>query len=175
VLLHPPRVGCCRSDALVPPLFSGLIKATCVRLFAVKSPPFEFRSTFFSIWGSQIGRGTMPIYEFQCQACGHGLEVLQKISAEPPRDCPSCGESELKKKVSAAAFRLKGSGWYETDFKTGGKKNIAGDKAAPSSEAAGKDSSSGGESGASSSGSSSGESSKSTSSTDSSGNSTATG
>ena len=68
----------------------------------------------------------MPIYEYQCQACQHELEVLQKISDEPLLECPHCGESGLKKKVSAAAFRLKGAGWYETDFKTGNKKNLAG-------------------------------------------------
>jgi putative FmdB family regulatory protein len=68
----------------------------------------------------------MPIYEYQCQNCGNALEALQKISDEPLVDCPECGESGLKKKVSAAAFRLKGGGWYETDFKTGDKKNIHG-------------------------------------------------
>ena len=79
----------------------------------------------------------MPIYEYQCQACGKQLEVLQKISADPLRDCPGCGEASLKKKVSAAAFRLKGGGWDETDFKTGNKKNLAGgaDTAAPSGSA----------------------------------------
>ena len=69
----------------------------------------------------------MPIYEYQCQECDHGLEALQKISDPMLKDCPACGEASLKKKVSAAAFRLKGSGWYETDFKTGNKKNLAGD------------------------------------------------
>ena len=69
----------------------------------------------------------MPIYEYQCQSCGQETEVLQKISDEPLLDCPHCGEAALKKKVSAVAFRLKGSGWYETDFKTGNKKNLAGD------------------------------------------------
>jgi putative FmdB family regulatory protein len=72
----------------------------------------------------------MPIYEYQCQSCQHELEALQKISDDPKRDCPACGRAELKKKVSAVAFRLKGSGWYETDFKTGDKKNIAGEKTA---------------------------------------------
>jgi putative FmdB family regulatory protein len=67
----------------------------------------------------------MPIYEYQCQSCQHQLEALQKMSADPLRDCPACGEEQLKKKVSAAAFRLKGGGWYETDFKTGDKKNLA--------------------------------------------------
>ncbi len=68
----------------------------------------------------------MPIYEYQCQACQNQIEALQKISDTPLLDCPQCGEASLKKKVSAAAFRLKGSGWYETDFKTGNKKNLAG-------------------------------------------------
>ena len=82
----------------------------------------------------------MPIYEYQCQSCEHQLEVLQKISEEPLRDCPACGAEALRKKVSAAAFRLKGGGWYETDFKTGDKKNLAGDSgSSPDS----KDSSSG--------------------------------
>ncbi len=71
----------------------------------------------------------MPIYEYQCQACEHQLEALQKISDAPLVHCPACEQDALKKKVSAAAFRLKGGGWYETDFKTGGKKNLAGDKA----------------------------------------------
>jgi putative FmdB family regulatory protein len=68
----------------------------------------------------------MPIYEYQCQSCEQLTEALQKISDEPLLECPHCGESALKKKVSAAAFRLKGGGWYETDFKTGSKKNLAG-------------------------------------------------
>jgi putative FmdB family regulatory protein len=59
----------------------------------------------------------MPIYEYECGQCGHHFEALQKISEELLVYCPECGESELKKKVSAAAFRLKGTGWYETDFK----------------------------------------------------------
>jgi len=69
----------------------------------------------------------MPIYEYECQACGHKKEALQKISDAPLTKCPECGKSELKKMISAAGFRLKGGGWYETDFKSGGKKNIAGD------------------------------------------------
>jgi len=70
----------------------------------------------------------MPIYEYQCSACGKEIEALQKVSDEPLRVCPSCHEPALKKKISAAGFRLKGSGWYETDFKSGTKKNIAGEK-----------------------------------------------
>ncbi|MCB1678963.1 MAG: zinc ribbon domain-containing protein [Halioglobus sp.] len=68
----------------------------------------------------------MPIYEYQCQACKQEIEVIQKLSDAPLQDCPACGASTLKKKVTAAAFRLKGGGWYETDFKSGNKKNIAG-------------------------------------------------
>ncbi len=69
----------------------------------------------------------MPFYEYQCTKCGHDEEVLQKISDKPLKKCPACGKSTMKKKVSAAAFRLKGGGWYETDFKSGNKKNVAGD------------------------------------------------
>ena len=68
----------------------------------------------------------MPIYEYQCADCGFQKEVLQKMSDEPLKVCPECGEGSMKKMVSAAAFRLKGGGWYETDFKSGNKKNIAG-------------------------------------------------
>ncbi|MGD2138256.1 MAG: zinc ribbon domain-containing protein [Gammaproteobacteria bacterium] len=66
----------------------------------------------------------MPIYEYKCFACGHAFEILQKISDAPYTECPDCGKPALKKLVSASAFRLKGGGWYETDFKTGGKKNV---------------------------------------------------
>ena len=69
----------------------------------------------------------MPIYEYQCEACGHELEVIQKISDDPLQDCPQCNAASLKKLVSAAGFRLKGGGWYETDFKSGSKKNISGE------------------------------------------------
>ncbi len=71
----------------------------------------------------------MPIYEYQCTDCGHQLEALQKISDEALKDCPACTRPTLKKLISAAGFRLSGSGWYETDFKTGTKKNLAGDQA----------------------------------------------
>lgn len=63
----------------------------------------------------------MPIYEYQCQACQHKLEALQKMSDAPLSECPSCGAQALQKLVSAASFKLKGSGWYETDFKNKGK------------------------------------------------------
>ncbi len=67
----------------------------------------------------------MPIYEYQCQACGHQMEALQKISDDPLQECPKCHQSSLQKLVSAASFRLKGGGWYETDFKSGDKKHLA--------------------------------------------------
>ncbi len=67
----------------------------------------------------------MPIYEYQCTECGFQKEVLQKISADPLKVCDECGKESMKKMVSAAAFRLKGGGWYETDFKSGDKKNVA--------------------------------------------------
>lgn len=60
----------------------------------------------------------MPIYEFRCTHCGKEIEVLQKISAPQPTDCPACGQTTLTKKLSAAGFQLKGSGWYATDFKS---------------------------------------------------------
>lgn len=69
----------------------------------------------------------MPIYEYQCNDCGHELEALQAISEAPLSDCPECSQPALTKKISAAAFRLKGGGWYETDFKSGNKRNLAGD------------------------------------------------
>ena len=80
----------------------------------------------------------MPIYEYQCQACKHELEAIQKMSDEPLKECPECGKPELRKKISAAAFRLKGGGWYETDFKSGDKKkNLAGESGSASSESSG--------------------------------------
>lgn len=60
----------------------------------------------------------MPFYEYQCSNCGHHLEAMQKISDAPMRKCPECGKSTLRKLLSAPVFRLKGSGWYETDFKS---------------------------------------------------------
>lgn len=72
----------------------------------------------------------MPIYEYRCDDCGHQLEKLQRMNDAPLTDCPACNASSLKKLVSAAGFRLSGNGWYETDFKSGSKKNLAGDSAA---------------------------------------------
>ena len=67
----------------------------------------------------------MPIYEYQCEKCEHQFDTLQKLSEKPLKKCPECGKMSLTKLVSAAGFRLKGGGWYETDFKSGNKKNLA--------------------------------------------------
>ena len=70
----------------------------------------------------------MPFYEYECPHCGYDEEVLQKINDKPLTKCPSCGKKGLKKLMSAPVFRLKGSGWYETDFKSDkeNKRNLAG-------------------------------------------------
>ena len=70
----------------------------------------------------------MPIYEYKCQKCGHYFEALQRISEEPLSTCPECKKNALKKLVSAPHFRLKGEGWYETDFKKDNQKNLAENK-----------------------------------------------
>ena len=75
----------------------------------------------------------MPIYEYQCTKCEHKMEALQKMSENPLLDCPACRKPGLSKLISAASFRLKGSGWYETDFKTGNKKQLAESESAASS------------------------------------------
>ncbi|MDG2060529.1 MAG: zinc ribbon domain-containing protein [SAR86 cluster bacterium] len=70
----------------------------------------------------------MPIYEYECQECDSTFEKIMSISAPLPQECPSCSKrGYIKKLVSAPSFRLKGSGWYETDFKTGKKKNLSKD------------------------------------------------
>ena len=83
----------------------------------------------------------MPIYEYQCQKCQHHLEALQKFSDKPLRECPECGKHSLKRLISAPMFRLAGSGWYETDFKSENerKRNLAGKDEGPSAEAASAD------------------------------------
>ena len=75
----------------------------------------------------------MPFYEYECSSCGKQTEVLQKISDAPLKKCPNCGKSALKRLISAPVFRLKGSGWYETDFKSDQdrKRNLAGSDDAP--------------------------------------------
>ena len=66
----------------------------------------------------------MPIYDYKCSKCEHEIEIIQKVNDKPKKICPKCNKRTLKKQISAPSFRLKGGGWYETDFKTGDKKNI---------------------------------------------------
>jgi putative FmdB family regulatory protein len=79
----------------------------------------------------------MPFYEYQCNQCGHLFEAMQKITEAPLKKCPACGKNALKKLLSAPVFRLKGSGWYETDFKSDQerKRNLAGADAEAKTEA----------------------------------------
>lgn len=79
----------------------------------------------------------MPIYEYECRACGHSLEKIQKFSDAPLTECPACHKHELHKRISTPGFRLSGGGWYETDFKTGNKRNLAGDAGAASGSSSG--------------------------------------
>jgi putative FmdB family regulatory protein len=81
----------------------------------------------------------MPIYEYECTSCGHILEKLQKVTEPPLSQCPECNEAALQKLISAAGFRLKGGGWYETDFKTGNKKNLTGGNSESGASKTGKD------------------------------------
>src|SRR5689334_16170417 len=84
----------------------------------------------------------MPIYEYVCKACGHEAEIMHKISDPAPKKCPECGKPKLAKQMSATGFRLGGGGWYETDFKSGNKRNLS-EKAG--SEKAGAEKASAGE------------------------------
>jgi putative FmdB family regulatory protein len=74
----------------------------------------------------------MPIYGYVCKSCEHRFDVLQKMSDDPLVHCPDCGEASLQKELSAPKFRLKGQGWYETDFKTGNKRNLHGESGSQS-------------------------------------------
>ncbi len=80
----------------------------------------------------------MPIYEFECPACGHRFERLQKLSDADPTECPECKGSGVKRCLTAPAFRLAGAGWYETDFKKDGdaRRNLASKDEAPKAESA---------------------------------------
>ncbi|HEX7011184.1 MAG TPA: zinc ribbon domain-containing protein [Steroidobacteraceae bacterium] len=82
----------------------------------------------------------MPFYEYECDSCKHYVEALQKISEPPLRKCPSCNKQTLRRLMSAPVFRLKGSGWYETDFKSDKeeKRNLATSDEAAESKADGK-------------------------------------
>ncbi|WP_017941370.1 MULTISPECIES: FmdB family zinc ribbon protein [unclassified Thioalkalivibrio] len=86
----------------------------------------------------------MPIYEYQCKDCGEISEILQKISDPPATTCPECGAEALTKQVSAAGFRLAGGGWYETDFKKDGKRNLKEGSSSSASSAPKSESSSSG-------------------------------
>jgi putative FmdB family regulatory protein len=81
----------------------------------------------------------MPIYGYVCKNCEHTLDVLQKISDDPLVDCPECGEPQLRRQLSAPRFRLKGSGWYETDFKKDKQRNLHGEKEAAKKDGAKKE------------------------------------
>ena len=81
----------------------------------------------------------MPIYEYVCNECGHALEALQKVSEAPLLTCPACQQDSLKKKISAPGFRLSGSGWYETDFKSKNQKNLVKGDNAESGKTSSKD------------------------------------
>ena len=70
----------------------------------------------------------MPIYEFECSNCGARKEALMRLSDPDPVECPACHAPALKRRLSAPSFRLAGSGWYETDFKKDGKRNLAGEQ-----------------------------------------------
>jgi len=85
----------------------------------------------------------MPIYEFQCQNCGTVFDSLQRLSDPDPTECPNCDAPKVVRRLTAPSFRLAGSGWYETDFKKDGKRNLAGDggdskPAAPDAASEGK-------------------------------------
>jgi putative FmdB family regulatory protein len=79
----------------------------------------------------------MPIYEYQCANCDHEFETIQRFSDAPLKVCPACGKDTLAKKISPAGFRLKGGGWYETDFKGSAKRNVAGEGASSADSGSG--------------------------------------
>ncbi len=95
----------------------------------------------------------MPIYGYACKSCEHTFDVLQKMNDPVLVDCPDCGTANLRKQLSAPKFRLKGKGWYETDFKSGEKRNIAGDTDQSSTDKSSTDKSSTDKSGTDKSGS----------------------
>ena len=82
----------------------------------------------------------MPIYAFECAACGHSFDRLQKMSEPDPAACPACNEPQVRRQLTAPQFRLAGGGWYETDFKKDGdrKRNLAGDSSTSSSSSESK-------------------------------------
>jgi putative FmdB family regulatory protein len=82
----------------------------------------------------------MPIYEYECRACGHHLDSLQKINEAPLTDCPACQKPALTKMISASSFQLKGTGWYETDFKTKPKTDATSSNSSSSTDKSSKSS-----------------------------------
>ena len=78
----------------------------------------------------------MPIYAFRCEACGHSFDRLQKLADPDPEQCPACAAAQVRRQVTAPAFRLSGSGWYETDFKKDGRRNVVRKDDAPPAEGA---------------------------------------
>ena len=91
----------------------------------------------------------MPIYEYRCESCGHELDALQKLRDDPLKDCPECASGALRRLISAPSFRLKGDGWYETDFKSDKetKRNLVdGSSGAKSKDKADKEAAAGGKS-----------------------------
>jgi putative FmdB family regulatory protein len=78
----------------------------------------------------------VPIYEYACKSCGHTLDALQKMSDDPLVECPECGKSELRRLIAAPRFRLKGGGWYETDFKKDNQRNVLKGDAEPEKKSA---------------------------------------
>ena len=82
----------------------------------------------------------MPIYAFECAACGHTFDELMKLSDPDPTQCPACGAPQVRRQLTAPQFRLAGGGWYETDFKKDGdrKRNLAGDGAGKAAESGAK-------------------------------------
>jgi putative FmdB family regulatory protein len=85
----------------------------------------------------------MPFFDYRCQACGHAFEAMQKINDAPLVTCPACQADTLQKQLSAPVFRLKGGGWYETDFKSDNKRNLhdGSKEEKPKSDAAGAEAS----------------------------------
>jgi putative FmdB family regulatory protein len=79
----------------------------------------------------------MPIYAYKCESCGHQQDVLQKLSDPLLSTCPACGQETFAKQITAAGFQLKGSGWYQTDFRNNGSAAVKGDAAKPATPAEG--------------------------------------
>src|ERR1700733_8839937 len=101
-------------------------RSGCTRILKAAMP--GRCSLYCRAWGSSTdNRKNMPFYEYQCKNCGHDLEAMQKISDPPLKKCPQCGKAQLQRLMSAPVFRLKGGGWYETDFKgdQDNKRNLA--------------------------------------------------